>query len=395
MPCMARRAIIHVDMDAFYTSVETLDNPSLSGLPLAVGGRAEDRGVIAAASYEARKYGAHSAMSTATALRLCPRLVLLPPRFERYHELSDKVFTILQGYTPLVEPLSIDEAFLDVTGCERLHGPAEEIGRTIKARIREETALTASVGVAPNKFLAKLASDLGKPDGFMVISAEEAPQRLAGLPVSRLWGVGPATTKALSNLGVAKVKDLLAVSEKVLERRLGKYAGTLLELARGIDERPVEPYLDPKSIGAETTFASDISDQEELQLQLDRLVERVARELRQAGFQAKTVHLKARFPDFTTVTKAHTLPAATNQTGEIRLTVRELFAQRLDRGGRPLRLIGVSLSGLVKPRAVQGELFTDQAAERARRLDRAKDELRAAFGPDALRPGSQIRPDKP
>ena len=394
MPYVSRRAIIHVDMDAFYASVETLDNPSLSGLPLAVGGRAEERGVIAAASYEARKYGVHSAMSTATALRLCPRLVLLPPRFERYQELSDKVLAILRSYTPLVEPLSIDEAFLDVTGCERLHGPAEEIGRKLKARIREETALTASVGVAPNKFLAKLASDLGKPDGFMVIPAEEAPRLLAGLPVSRLWGVGPATAKALASLGVVKIKDLLAVSEKVLERRLGKYAGTLLELARGSDERPVEPYLDPKSIGAETTFASDVSDREALQLQLDRLVERVARELRQAGFQARTVHLKARFPDFTTVTRAHTLPAATDRTGEIRRTVRELFARRLDRGGRPLRLIGVSLSGLVKPRAVQGELFADQAAARARRLDRVKDELRAAFGPDALRPGSQVRPDK-
>ncbi|HOX06734.1 MAG TPA: DNA polymerase IV [Planctomycetota bacterium] len=387
---MAERAIIHVDMDAFYASVEVLDDPKLAGLPVVVGGRAEDRGVIAAASYEARKFGVHSAMSTARALRLCPKAVLLPPRFDRYGEMSGQVFAILREYTPLVEPLSIDEAFLDVTGCERLHGPAEEIGRKLKRRIREETRLTASVGVAPNKFLAKLASDLRKPDGFLVIAADEAPALLAALPVSRLWGVGRATEEILGTLGVRKIGDLFGVSRELLERRLGTHAADLLSLARGIDDRPVVPDAEPKSIGAETTFPSDIGDAEELLGHIDRLVERVARELREAGYEARTVHLKARYPDFSTVTRARTLPAATDRTAEIRAAARELFRERLDRRGRPLRLIGVSLSGLVRPEAVQGELFADPANDRARRFDRAKDELRAAFGPDALRRGSQV-----
>jgi DNA polymerase-4 len=387
---MAERAIIHVDMDAFYASVEVLDDPKLAGLPVIVGGRAEDRGVVAAASYEARKYGVHSAMSTVRALRLCPRAVLLPPRFERYGEISDRVFAILRQYSPLVEPLSIDEAFLDVTGCERLHGPAAEIGRAVKQRIREETRLTASVGVAPNKFLAKLASDLRKPDGFMVVSAAEAPALLAALPVSRLWGVGRATEEVLAGLGVRKIGDLFSVSRELLEHRLGGYAGEMLALARGIDDRPVVSDAEPKSIGAETTFPSDIGAEAELLRHLDRLVERVARELRAAGYQARTVHLKARYPDFSTVTRARTLPAATDRTAEIRAAVRELFGEPLDRRGRPLRLVGVSVSGLARPDAVQGELFADPSAERARRFDRAKDELRAAFGPDALRRGSQV-----
>jgi len=389
-PPMAGRAIIHVDMDAFYASVEVLDNPALAGLPVIVGGRAEDRGVVSAASYEARKFGVHSAMSTARALRLCPRAVLLPPRFGRYGELSGQVFAILREYTPLVEPLSIDEAFLDVTGCERLHGAAAEIGRKIKRRIREETRLTASVGVAPNKFLAKLASDLRKPDGFLVITAAEAPALLAELPVSRLWGVGRATEEVLAALGVRKIGELFAVSRELLERRLGSYAATLLELARGVDERPVVPDAEPKSIGAETTFPSDVGEEKELLKHLDRLVERVARELRAAGCQARTVHLKARYPDFTTLTRARTLAAPTDRTAAIRAAARELFGKRLDRRGRPLRLVGVSLSGLVRPAAVQGELFADPSADRARRFDRAKDELRAAFGQRALRRGSQL-----
>jgi len=392
---MPSRAIIHVDMDAFYASVEALDNPGLAGLPVIVGGRAEDRGVVAAASYEARKFGVHSAMSTARALRLCPKAVLLPPRFVRYHELSDRVFDILRDYTPLVEPLSIDEAFLDVTGCERLHGAAAEIGRRIKARVREETRLVASVGVAPNKFLAKLASDLRKPDGFLVVTEAEAPGLLAALPVTRLWGVGPATAETLAALGVRKIGELLSASSALLERRLGSHAATLLELARGIDERPVVADSEPKSIGAETTFPSDIGDAAELRLHLDRLVERVARELREAGYEARTVHLKARFPDFATATRAKTLPAPTDRTAAIRAAARELLEERLERAGRPLRLVGVSVSGLERPGAVQGELFADPGEDRARRFDRAKDELRAAFGSGALRPGSQVLPGEP
>ena len=381
---MPERRIIHVDMDAFFAAVEALDDPSLRGKPLVVGGASDARGVVAAASYEARRFGIHSAMSMARAERLCPRLVRRPPRFGRYAELSRQVFGVFKEFTPLVEGVSIDEAFLDVSGTERLFGPAETVGREIKRRVKHETKLTASVGVAPNKFLAKVASDLEKPDGFVVIRADEAEARLAPLEVSRLPGVGPVTARSLARMGIHRVGDLARFPRDLLEAELGSYAEHLLSLARGEDDRPVVVEDEPKSIGAETTFARDIADAAALRRHLDGLVERVAHELRDAGYRARTVHLKARYADFTTVTRSHTLPAAAAATRTIREAARALLETRLGRAGRPLRLVGVSVSNLVRPDLGQMELFEDESEAREEELDRLVDSLRERYGPDAL-----------
>ena len=386
-PRMAERAILHIDMDAFYASVEMLDNPALRGLPVIVGGTPEGRGVVAAASYEARKFGVHSAMSAFQAVRLCPHGVFIKPRMSRYGEVSRSIFKIFHDYTPLVEAISVDEAFLDVTGCQRLFGPPEAIGRAIKRRIREEIGLTASVGVAPNKFLAKLASDLEKPDGFVVIPAERAEAMLAPLGVEKIWGVGKVTRERLALLGVTKIGDLKSLPAEALERHLGSYARTLLDLARGIDHRPVEPGGDSKSIGAETTFARDIGEAAELRRQLIALADEVAKRLRDEGLCARTVNLKARYPDFTTVTRALTLPSPTALTQEIRQAAITLLEQRLGRAGRPLRLIGVSVSNLERPGEGQGELFVDESRVKSEKLDRLLDAMQDRFGESKIRRG--------
>ncbi|MFH1755038.1 MAG: DNA polymerase IV, partial [Candidatus Latescibacterota bacterium] len=257
---MSERAILHVDMDAFFASIEVLDAPELRGKPVIVGGTPEERGVVAAASYEVRKYGIHSAMSAYRAKKLCPHAVFIKPRMSRYVEVSRSIFDIFRCYTPLVEPISIDEAFLDVTGSRRLFGDAVSIGRQIKKRILDEVRLVASVGVAPNKFLAKLASDLDKPNGFCIITEGEAENLLAGLPVSRLWGIGKVSQQALARIGVVTIQDLFSVPKEQLEAHFGVHTAKLLDLARGIDYRPVMVDSETKSIGAENTFPKDISD---------------------------------------------------------------------------------------------------------------------------------------
>jgi DNA polymerase-4 len=374
------RAILHVDMDAFYASVEVLDDPSLRGLPVIVGGTPEGRGVVTAASYEARRYGVHSAMPAARARQLCPDGVFIRGRMERYVEISSRVFAILRDYTPLVQPLSIDEAFLDVTGCRRLFGPPERLGRAIKERIRLDVGLTASVGLAPNKFLAKLASDLEKPDGFVIVPADDVAGFLAPLAVTRIWGVGPATARSLEELGIETVADLLAHPRRELVDRWGDHARKLLELAAGRDERPVVPDSEAKSIGNETTFAVDVADPDHLEEILDHLADKVGRRLRRHGLAARTVTLKARYADFETHTRATTLPAATDRTVEIRDAARELLRRRLGRRGRPLRLLGVTVSNLVGGAPAQGELFTDPEQERQRTLDRVLDRVHDRFG---------------
>jgi len=384
------RALLHVDMDAFYASVELLDDPSLAGKPVVVGGSPTGRGVIAAASYEARRYGIRSAMPAARAVRLCPDAVFVRPRMARYGELSAQVMAILREYTPLVEQLSIDEAFLDVTGCQRLFGPAPAIGRTIKQRIADEVGLTASVGVAPNKFLAKLASDLEKPDGFVVITAAGARERLAALPVGRLWGVGRVTAAALAGRGVETVADLLAVPPAQLHAWFGDLAGHLRRLAIGEDDRPVVPVHEAKSVGNETTFAEDIADAAELQAVVDHLAEKVAWRLRRHGLRGRTVTLKARYPDFTTHTRSLTLAHPTQATVEVREAARELLARRLERRGRPLRLVGVTVSHLEPAGAGQGELFADPRDARERELDRVMDRVNDRFG-KVLRRGGPPR----
>jgi DNA polymerase-4 len=393
IPLNAMRAILHIDMDAFFAAVEVLDFPELRGLPVVVGGTPEGRGVVAAASYEARNYGIHSAMSAWQARQRCPQAVFRAPRGARYRDVSRAIFAIFNRFTPLVEALSIDEAFLDVTGCERLFGTAEQIGRRIKQLIRDEIGLTASVGVAPNKFLAKLASDYQKPDGFFVMDQAHAAGWLAELPVSRLWGVGKVTQRTLAALGIVKVDDLLAYPADVLERRLGSWTPTLLELARGIDERPVTPESEAKSIGAETTFARDIASAEALRRELDGLVDRSAYRLRKHGLRARTVHLKARYPDFTTLTRADTLSQPTDHTGTLRRAARNLLEHKLGRANRPLRLLGVSFSNFESPDMQQLELFDEPHIQKDRQLDRLLDGLRAPDGRPLVQRGLPANED--
>ncbi len=381
------RAILHIDMDAFYASVEVLDDPSLKGKPVMVGGTPEGRGVVAAASYEARAYGVHSAMSAARAIKLCPDGIFLRGRMDRYSEISGQVFSIFEDYTPLVEPLSIDEAFLDVTGSRRLFGSAGEVGRIIKARILEEIGLVASVGLAANKFLAKLASDLEKPDGFTIIPPGEARTLLASLPIGKLWGVGKVAEKQMHQFGIRKVEDLLAVPRDLVIEQFGDHAAHLLELAIGQDERPVIPVHEAKSIGNETTFREDIREPAHLQDILDQLAAKVARRLRSHGFMARTVTLKARYPDFTTHTRSETLLSPSDSSVEIRDAARRLLSGKLGRRGRPLRLIGVAASNLVHEGEGQAQLFPDPDRERDRKLDSIMDRVHGKFGPMLKRGG--------
>ena len=380
-PMFPDRAILHIDMDAFFASVEVLDDPSLKGKPVMVGGTPEGRGVVAAASYEAREFGVHSAMSAARAVKLCPDGIFLRGRMDRYAEISRQVFAVFEDYTPLVEPLSIDEAFLDVTGSRRLFGSAEELGRIIKERVLVEIGLVASVGLAANKFLAKLASDLEKPDGFVVIPPGEARALLASLPIGKLWGVGKVAEKQMHRFGIRKVGDLLAVPPELLIEQFGDHAAGLLELAVGHDERPVIPVHEAKSIGNETTFREDISDAGHLQDVLDYLAAKVGRRLRSHGFMARTVTLKARYPDFTTHTRSETLPCPSDSSIDLREAARRLLSDKLGRRGRPLRLIGVTASNLVRQNEGQGRLFPDPDRERDRKLDRIMDRVHGKFGP--------------
>jgi len=380
------RQILHVDMDEFFAAVEKLDDPSLRGRCLLVGGDPNARGVVSTASYEAREYGCRSAMPMATALRLCPQAVVLPVRGRRYREVSERVFELLGRYTPLVEPLSIDEAFLDVTGCERLFGGAEAIARSIKHDVRDEIGLPASVGVAPNKFLAKLASDLRKPDGLVVITEENMRATLEPLPVSRLWGVGPAAEKRLERLNVQTIGQLRAVPLERLTDAFGQAGEHFHRLARGLDRRPVVPDSRAKSISQECTFAVDVADAEQLRDVLVEQVEQVSRRLRRQGLKARTVTVKLRTGDFTTHTRSATLDDPTDLTGEIRRDTERLLSAWLGRHRRPLRLLGVGVSGLIR-QGGQLPLFGRAQRDREQRLDRTLDDIARRFGDGAVRRG--------
>ena len=387
---MSERAILHVDMDAFYASVEILDNPELKGKPVVVGATADARGVVMAASYEVREFGVHSAMSAYRAKQLCPHAIFVPPRMHRYAEESKKIFRIFHEYTPLVEPLSIDEAFLDVTGCQNLFGPAVDIARTIKSRIKDEHGLTASIGVAPNKFLAKLGSDMEKPDGFVVLTPQNAAARIADLPVGKLWGVGKVAQKKFAAHGINFVRDIIEMPLERLEGVVGSWAPKLRELAQGIDERPVVRGGGSKSVGAESTFSEDIADPAELRHRVDKLSQRVAKRMRAEGYRASTINLKARFANFTTVTRAKTLPEPTSSSQVIRDTARELLEQRLDRGGRAMRLLGVSCSNLSRAEEAEMELFVDKKKTDQEKLDGLMDELQDKYGDKSIRRGSDV-----
>jgi len=378
------RWIIHVDMDAFYASVEQRDNPELRGKPVIVGGSPEQRGVVSAASYEARKFGVHSAMPSVTARRLCPQGAFLPVRMDRYAEVSCQIRQILLSFTPVIEPLSLDEAFLDVTGSLRLLGSAEAVGRQIKARVREELQLTASVGIAPNKFLAKLASDLRKPDGFVVVREDEKEAFLAPLPVSRVWGVGKVTEAELHKLGVMTIGDLRRLPLSALKGKFGQAAEALHELALGIDEREVVTEAESKSIGSEVTFPVDIADVAELQRTLLRLCEEVGARLRHEGVQGRTVTLKIRFPDFTTITRRVTLPSPTDLTEDLYAQSRQLLEARAGLKGRAVRLVGVSASNLGAKGVQQLPLFPEPRQAKLREVARAVDAIRRKAGDQAI-----------
>jgi len=383
--------IIHVDMDAFYASVEIRDRPELTEEPVIVGGTPESRGVVAAANYVARRYGVHSAMPASRALQLCPQAIILPVRMAYYADVSRAIRAIFHQYTPIVEPLSLDEAFLDCTASEALFGTSADIGRQIKLAILDQLGLVASVGVAPNKFLAKLASDLDKPDGFVVVEPHGVQGFLDPLPVERLWGVGRVARLRLARVGIQTVAQLRSSSPEVLEALFGRAGTHLWQLARGIDDRPVVPDHGAKSISHETTFATDIADRDVLRARLMELTEQVARRLRRQGLEARTVQVKLRRSDFQTITRAHTLATPTDITEEIWKVADRLMKGGLGAAARPLRLIGVGVSGLDKEVPRQTVLFEDDPRTRGRRLDAAIDGINGRFGQRMLRRATELK----
>jgi len=383
------RAIAHVDMDAFYASVEQRDQPELRGLPVIVGADPRGRGVVSACSYEARVFGVHSAMPISRAYRLCPHGVYLPVDMDKYARVSSEIMAILADFSPLVEPVSVDEAFVDLTGTQTLWGPPPEAVRRIKARIRTETGLTASAGLAANKFIAKVASELEKPDGMVVVPPGREPDFLAPLPIERLWGVGKATAKELQALGIATIGQLQRVTPRALAARLGPHGPDLLALAFGRDARPVEPFSPPKSMGAETTFGRDCRDVARIEETLRAQSERVARELRAEGLAACRVTLKLRWADFRTLTRSHTGDPTQDGLEIYRRAATLLARERLI---QPVRLIGVSASTF-RPQA-SGQLpLLDPAAVRRERVARAVDRITGRFGRSAIVPARLLGRD--
>jgi nucleotidyltransferase/DNA polymerase involved in DNA repair len=371
-------------MDAFYAAVEVREDPSLRGKPVIIGHRGK-RGVVSTCSYEARRFGVHSAMPSVTAERLCPKAVWLPGRMSLYVEVSHRIREILENRSPLVEPLSIDEAFLDLTGIARDLADGGRIAAEIKREIREEERLTGSAGVAPNKFLAKVASDLEKPDGLVVFPLEEVPTRLWPMPVSRLWGVGPKTAERLREHGLATIADLANASAGRLGRIIGEgSAEHLLDLAHGRDDRPVHGGREAKSISEERTYGEDLTRPADVDKALLARADGVARELRHQGLVARTVHIKVRTGDFETVTRARTLPEPTDLAEVVLQAARVLFRERIELKGRGVRLLGVGVSGLESPGSGQAALFADERQEKLRSLARTADELREKFGKAAL-----------
>ena len=341
------RKIVHVDMDAFYASVEQRDDPSLRGRPVAVGGRPESRGVVAASSYEARAFGVRSAIPMARAVRLCPDLVIVRPDFKKYAAVSQQIFAICRVVTPLVEPLSLDEAYLDVTENAWGEPLGIAVARRLKAQIREETLLTASAGVAPNKFLAKIASGWKKPDGLTVIAPERVERFLQQLPVDALWGVGPVTAGKLRAAGIARLVDVRGASAELLQKAVGSWAESLRNLAFGIDERPVNPNQDRKSIGCEETYARDLEDIAAIRSEVDALARRTAAVLERKRLFARTVVLKLRYTDFTTITRSETRLPLT-RSAEAIATRAVALLDRTEAGKTPVRLLGVSVHGLTE-----------------------------------------------
>jgi len=378
-------------MDAFYASIEQLDHPEYKGRPVIVGAdpkAGKGRGVVAACSYEARKFGIRSALPISRAWKLCPQGVYVRPRMNRYVEVSQQVMDVFRRYTDLVEPLSIDEAFLDITGSVALLGPADEIARSIKKAIREATGMTASVGLAPNKFLAKIASDLKKPDGLVVLQEDDVDQFLRDLPISRLWGVGPKTEARLHEMGFRTIGQLAPASRESLVRTLGSLGEHLYQLSHGKDDRQVVPDWERKSVGTETTFDEDTDDPDLLLRTILELSDHVAERLRKDEYRARKVTLKLRYSNFSTHTKQHSLDRLIQTGDEIAAVARQLFSRfPLN---RKIRLIGVSAGDLHRGRQDPEQLTLFATSNPKEKLGHTVDEIKQKFGIDALRRGSQL-----
>ncbi|WP_462133048.1 DNA polymerase IV [Veillonella tobetsuensis] len=413
-----RRWIMHVDMDAFFASVEQLDHPEYKGHPVIVGGLSS-RGVVATASYEARKFGVHSAMPISRAKKLCPHGIYVYPNMARYKEISQIIHKVMEEFTPIIEPLSLDEAFLDVTGITHKFTGPKALGRAIKDRVFEETGLIISAGLAPNKFLAKLASDLDKPDGLVVIPYGKECESLANLPIKRIWGVGPSTERRLKDGGFSFIKDIQALpDETALVPYVGNQARRVWELARGIDERPVEPDRQIQSVGNEETYEYDVEDPAAIDLELHYFANRVAKRLRKYGLMGHTVSIKVRYNDFKTLSRQKRLDSSTDQERVIYDTsvllwnklMRDALSTKqeerevmgatprpkfdnsiLEVPVKPIRLLGVTISGLSTEGIVQDDLFSIEADEKDEKLSTVLDSLSSKFGEGAIMSGALWR----
>ena len=385
-----KERIIHLDMDAFYPSVEVLDNPSLKGKPVIVGG-SKERGVVSSASYEARKFGVHSAQPMAKARRLCSNGIFLPVRMSRYREVSKQVFEIFHRFTPLVEPLSIDEAFLDIAGSVRLFGQPEEIAKEIKQIIFAETGLTISAGVAPSKFVAKIASEMEKPDGLTVVHPDNVRKFLDPLPVKKMWGVGKVSQRLLRRLNIHTFQDLRLTPVEILEKNFGKHGVKIHLLARGIDDREVIPEHGVKSVGHELTFSQDIISLDAAQKDLLVLGNKVARRMRRKGLKGKTITLKVKYSDFVQITRSTTLPKSTDDGSEIYSVACGLL-KKTEVTKKPIRLLGISVSHLNVPgMGTQLSLFDQGPSSRKRqRLNTVLDSISDKFGDESVLPGTLL-----
>ena len=387
---MEPRSILHVDMDAFYASVEVRDRPELAGLPLIVG-HPGPRGVVAAASYAVRRFGVHSAMPIAAARRLCPQAIVVPPRIARYQEVSAQAFAIFESFTPLVEPLSLDEAFLDVTASRRLFGEPVAIAERLRERVRQALGLTASVGVAPNKLVAKIASDLRKPDGLCRIGADELPHALDDLPIERLSGIGTKTLPRVHAAGIRRFRDLRIAREETLRVLFGRHAGAMRRRAAGIDERPVVRPSEERSISAECTFESDLDDLGALRTELARLVDRVGTRLRRTEAAAAQVAIKVRTADFATNHRQRSFEPPARDTATLWRMADAMLSEWLaERPRASIRLLGVAVSDLEAQ--AQSDLFGAPDA-RASQIDTTVDEVRRRFGASRILRATQIRRD--
>lgn len=396
--CVAERVIVHIDMDAFFAAIEQRDRPECRNKPVIVGADPKGgrgRGVVSTCSYEARVYGVHSAMPISLAFRRCPRGVFLPVRMEAYAAESRRIRTVLEEFTPLIEPVSIDEAFLDVSGSLHLFGSKGDLARLIQERIAQETKLSVSVGIAPVKMVAKMASDIRKPAGIVIVEPAEVEAFLRPLPVKRLWGVGEKSRLELGRLGIGTIGDLADYDVGELVRRFGQHGAHISELARGRDDRPVSPDEESKSIGAENTFEFDTDDPQRIQSTLMGLCEEVAHRLRDDRKRGRTVTTKVRLEGFITLTRAQTLPDRTDTAREIYRVAWENFL-RAEPEGKKIRLLGVSVSGFEGGDLRQGGLFDAPRqrlpAQKQRSLDAAVDRARARFGDGALRHARSLPP---